>query len=165
MQKDACQYLLGVFSYYRNYTVHDGSKIDESHCIKIMILASDIMDLIDVSTKSITADGGCEELVEIKLFPNVKKIAELLRLLESIPIIDDTVDGLFESLYSNGFTDKQYEAIFDYGLGGYVFEPYASNQDERMSDPYLPEEIGWFELTDLGKSILKEIESKPKEKP
>ncbi len=158
IQEDAQKYLRGVFSYYRNYTVHDGSKIDELHCIKIMILASDLMELIGVSTISITEVGGYEELVEIKLFPSDIKIAELLQFMDGYTIPDETYDGFFEALAWGGFSEEQYISTFDYGLVEYTEEQYSPSEWERKRDPYPTEIIGWFELTDLGKSILREIE-------
>ena len=49
LQIHAEKYFKGVFSYYRNYVAHDGSKIDEKLALRILIIASDLLELIDAS--------------------------------------------------------------------------------------------------------------------
>jgi hypothetical protein len=123
-----------------------------------MILASELIDLIDVSTKSITEVGGYKGLIEIQLFSNKEKIGGILRFMHDYTIIDMTVDGFFEDLYIKGFTDEQYYAVFDFGLMEYVEQPYTFSGLDLEPDLLKPETIGWFKITDLGESILKEIE-------
>ena len=58
LQEQAKLLFKGAFSYYRNYAAHDGSKIDETICIRVMMLASELLDLIAASSVSFAEIGG-----------------------------------------------------------------------------------------------------------
>ena len=62
MHEEAHAYFRGVFSYYRNYLAHDGSNVDRKLAARIMVVASDLLDLIGASTLSFTNVGGVEGL-------------------------------------------------------------------------------------------------------
>lgn len=52
LQEQKKSFFNGTFSYYRNYAAHDGSKIDEVMCIRIMVIASNLLDIINASAIS-----------------------------------------------------------------------------------------------------------------
>jgi len=52
MQLEAEKLFIAAFSYYRNYAVHDGLKIDKVVCLRVMTLARELLDLIGASTMS-----------------------------------------------------------------------------------------------------------------
>jgi len=70
MQKQAKLLFEGAFSYYRNYAAHDGSKIDRIICFRIMILASELLDIIGASAINFKEIGGVKGLIEQKIFDN-----------------------------------------------------------------------------------------------
>lgn len=81
LQPKAEQYFRGVFSYYRNYTAHDGSKIGEKISLRILIIASELLDLIDASELTLADSGGVEGLVRAG-FGSTKRLRELLAVLD-----------------------------------------------------------------------------------
>jgi uncharacterized protein (TIGR02391 family) len=149
LQEQAKSLFKGAFSYYRNYAAHDGSKIDKVICIRIMVLASELLDLIAASSISFTEIGGVEGLIKNGIFAEESQITCLLSLLLSEYCPDDTFDGLFEDLAMKGYTDKQYQSVFDLGL--IVYKEY--NCDGANEFPYI-EKIGRFELTPIGQQVL-----------
>ena len=52
LQEQAKSYFASVFAYYRNYLAHDGSRIDKNSALRILVLASELLDLIDASSLS-----------------------------------------------------------------------------------------------------------------
>jgi hypothetical protein len=63
LQAQAEAFFQGVFSYYRNYTAHDGSRVDKRISLRIMIIASELLDLIDASALSFSDIGGVDGLI------------------------------------------------------------------------------------------------------
>ncbi|MFH1561969.1 MAG: hypothetical protein ABIF11_00925 [Nitrospirota bacterium] len=61
----------------------------------------------------------------------------------------------YEDLAYKGFSDIQIQSVIDTGLVEYITKPYIPSKLDRLSpyDPPPPEELGWFELTKLGKEI------------
>ena len=47
LQKEAKNYFQSVFSYYRNYVAHDGALLDQKIAFRILIIASELLELID----------------------------------------------------------------------------------------------------------------------
>lgn len=149
LQKQANSLFKGVFSYYRNYAAHDGSRINKVICIRIMVLASELLDLIAASPISFTEIGGVDGLIKNGIFAEESQITDLLSLLLSEYCPDNTFDGLFEDLAMKGYTDNQYQSVFDLGL--IVYKEY--NCDDANEFPYI-EKIGRFELTPIGQQVL-----------
>jgi len=160
MQKQVERLFSGAFSYYRNYTAHDGSKIDQSACLRIMILSSELLDLLGASNLSFTDVGGISGLVQTGVFSDKSQLLELLRFLEGKVLPDHVCDGFYEDLAYKGFSDNQVQAVFDIGLVEYVTKPYTPSKLDRLAFNNLPppEELGWFELTKLGKEISTNLE-------
>ena len=156
LQPQAEKYLKGVFSYYRNYTAHDGSKIDEKISLRILIIASELLDLIDASELTLADSGGVEGLVKIGGFGSAKRLGELLALLDEYFMPEQTYDGLYENLAEKGFGQVELELVIQLNLvemHSGEFETPSTHFGERT------EIMEWFELTDLGRETLKSIEA------
>lgn len=148
-QEDALELFKGAFIYYRNYTAHEDDKINNVICIRIMVLASELLDLIGASPISFTEIGGVEGLIKNGIFAEESKITGLLSLLLSEHCPDDCFDGLFEDLAIKGYTDNQFQSVFDLGL-----IVYKEEDCDDVNNPPFFETIGWFELTPLGQKVL-----------
>ena len=141
----------GAFSYYRNYAVHDGTKINKFVSIRVLVIASELLDLIGASPLSFIDIGGVEGLVKEGVFTDAKELFALLRFLDGYTFPEESFDGFYEDLALKGFSDIQLQAVLDTGLVEYVVEPYIPSAFERIND--LPESLGCFHLTPMGKEI------------
>jgi uncharacterized protein (TIGR02391 family) len=160
MQKHAEALFRGAFSYYRNYAAHNGSEINKQTCVRVMILASELLDLVGASTVSFADIGGLSGLIKTGIFPDEESVLEILNTLQDWVLPDDVADGLYEYLMMNGFTDTQVHAVIDVGLIEYISEDYyipIELLDERDT---LPSTLGRFELTELGKKVVVSLEKK-----
>lgn len=144
-QETLRNYFDASFEYYRNYCAHNGSEINNIICVRILIIASELLELIDASVLSITDIGGVDSLIKNKFFDSKKQIADLLDCLTSQTIIDDTFDGMFEEIFHK-FTEKQYNLMFELGLVNYCVENSAIDDNESIEKL----DYGYFQLTDLG---------------
>ena len=156
-QKQAKEYLVGTFSYYRNHAAHDGSNIDRKLCLRILIIASDLLDLIGASSLSFVDIGGVSGLIQSGVFTNKDQIHSLLTFLNYKVLPDHVCDGFYEDLASGGFSESQLQAMFDLGLAEYRTESYSPSEIESIYDPAVPEELGIFELTELGNTVLNDF--------
>ncbi|HHV25233.1 MAG TPA: TIGR02391 family protein [Methanosarcina sp.] len=148
LQEDALELFTGALRYYRNYTAHEDSKIDNISCIRIMVLASELLGLIGASSISFTEVGGVEGLIKHGIFAEESQITDLLSLLLSEACPDDCFDGLFEDWAVRGYTDNQFQSVFD--LGHIVYK----ETDQIINKPTDVETLGWFELTPMGQKVL-----------
>ena len=146
----------GAFSYYRNYAAHDGSKIDEVICIRIMVLASELLDIINASPISFEEIGGVKGLIERGIFNEESQISDLLSFLSSQVFPHEVFDGLFEDLAERGYTDQQYQAIFD--LGRIEYRRKIS-EHSLSGEPADLDGFGCFELTPMGQMVLDQIQN------
>ena len=154
LQKHANKLFEGAFSYYRNYAAHDGSKIDETICIRVMVLASELLDLIGASSISFTEIGEIKGLIDHGFFDDELQIADLLSLLSSQVFPDETFDGMFEDLAERSYSERQYQVVFDLGLVEY----YREMRDHVLSgEPADCDVFGWLELTPDGRKVLAQI--------
>jgi hypothetical protein len=149
-EKYACILFKGAFQYYRNYAAHDGSNINQVICIRIMVLASELLDLIGASSISFTEIGGVKGLIEKGIFAKETQITDLLSFLSS-QVCPGCFDGLFEHLYERGYTDNQFQSVFDLGLIEYKQE---IRDYSFPNEPVDLDTFGWFELTPLGQTVL-----------
>jgi uncharacterized protein (TIGR02391 family) len=148
LQEDALELFTGAFGYYRNYTAHEDCKINNVSCIRIMVLASELLGLIGASSISFTEIGGVKGLIEKGIFAKESQITDLLSFLSSEACPDDCFDGLFEDLALRGYTDNQFQSVFDLGLIVY------KETDQIINKPSDVETLGWFELTLMGQTVL-----------
>jgi uncharacterized protein (TIGR02391 family) len=113
---DACKYFCGVFSYYRNYCAHDGRLINKNICIQILVIASNMLDIIHASSKSYVKVDGINGLIKNKVFYDAKHVIEYLHFLQDYLLIDDAIDGYFEQCAQYGYTNDQFQACVELGL-------------------------------------------------
>jgi len=153
MQTRAEDLFSAAFSYYRNYAAHDGSKIDHRTTLRILILASEMLDLIGVSEVCFADVGGIHGLVKSGVFRDEASVCELLHSLDGYTFPDVVVNGLHEELALKGFSSEHVQTLVKTGLIEYREQPYIPTAEELV-DPILPPDtIGLFELTTLGKEI------------
>jgi uncharacterized protein (TIGR02391 family) len=150
MQRHAEALFKGAFSYYRNYCAHDGTKVDGSICLRVMILASELLDLLGASTVSFADVGGAPGLIKAGIFRDEDSIKALLRMLDGLTLPDDDTDWLVDRLCANGYTYSQVEALLDCGLVEYTSQDYVVEYELLDIRDTLPSTIGWFQLTGLG---------------
>ncbi len=151
--RDAARQLFaGSFAYYRNYTAHEAKEIDEKTCVRVMILASELLDIIGASSRSFLGIGGKEGLLREHIFDNLEQLRSLLLSLHRQTIPDSCWDGFFEWLYEAGYTKLQFESVIDLGL-------------VRLSTDMVPDgdapgllEMDSMQLTPQGRSIVGEGE-------
>lgn len=152
LQKQAKNYFSSVFTYYRNYLAHDGSKVDRNSALRILALASELLDLIDASALSYADLEGIEGLLKSKVFESENQLLGVLKTCDGYAILGHDADGLRETiLEAYGAWDEQLDAVFELDLVRYV-------DTEFETLDYGFEEGGWIELTDLGKQFIEEIE-------
>lgn len=156
LQAEAEVLFRGAFKYYRNYCAHDGSKVDETICIRVLILASELLDLIGASSLSFADVGGLDGLVKAGAFRDEAELIALLEFLDGYTLPDEVSDGFWEAFYARGFQESQLDAVIELRLVQYHVEDYVPSIEEVIHDPFLPSTIGWFQLTDLGKRALAE---------
>lgn len=154
LQKQAENYFKGVFSYYRNYVAHDGSQIDEKIALRILIIASELLELIDSTDLTLTDTGGVDGLVQIGGFVSAEQLGNLLNLLNDYHMPELTYDGLFEDLADIGFGETELESVFELNLVEMHSAKYETPVDS-FSDG--KETVEWFQLTELGKNALASI--------
>jgi uncharacterized protein (TIGR02391 family) len=149
-QEEANNLFKSSFSYYRNYSAHDGRKINKLICIRIMILASELLDMIGASSICYNKTGGVDGLIKMGIFESKRRLVELLIFLSTQTIVDESYDSIFEYMTKNGYTNDQYEKLFDLGLMEYrtktTIEKFIGEIETEI-------EIGWFEITSEGKMI------------
>jgi uncharacterized protein (TIGR02391 family) len=148
LQEQACELFCGAFGYYRNYAAHKGEKIDKKICIRALMLASELLDLIGASNRSYEGIGGILGLIKEGIFKDQQELKLLLESLDGQWIVGGDVGSLGERF---PFNDIQWEAIFELDLVEY------SETIEEGDYPGEQEEIGWFNLTYLGKKVLSEL--------
>jgi len=139
LQDKAQEYFTGVFGYYRNYAAHDGAKIDARIAARILIIASELLELIEASELTLRQVGDIEGLVKIGEFESPARMIKLLKLLDGYHMPESTYDALFEDLLMQGFEDRHVQATIELGL----IEMHSG-----------AETIEWLQLTDLGREVL-----------
>ncbi len=145
----------GVFSHYRNNLAHKDIKLNRIESFRILIIASELLEMLDISRISYLGENKLEGLIKLKIFESKKEFVSLLEFIDGQYIVDYVCDGFFESLYNNGFSDEQYEAVLDYGLVSFDVSKIDHSFDIDEFDN-MHEEIGYFNLTELGKKELEE---------
>lgn len=153
MQRHAETLFKGAFAYYRNYCAHDGDKVDGQTCLRVMVLASELLGLIGASKLSFADVGGIEGLVKAGIFPSKDNIVDLLCSLDGFTLPDDEPDWLDNHLLERGYTFTQVDALIDSGLVEYISQEYIVPVELLDVQDTLPKTVRWFQLTELGKKI------------
>jgi len=157
LQKQAESLFTGAFSYYRNYAAHDGARIDHTACLRILIVASELLELIGASDISFTDIGGIRGLIQTGIFKDEPQIHKLLAFLNDNVLPDHVCDGFYEDLAAGSFSESQLQAVLDLGLVEYTTKPYMHSEFESVYDPTVAEELGIFELTKSGIAVLNDL--------
>ena len=156
LQDEAKHLFKGAFAYYRNYTAHDGSNIDKKTCFRIMILASELLDLIDASSLSFTDIGGIKGLLKHGVFKNADEIRRLLAYLDGTQIIGQDYGGFYEGVYTaTELDEEQVMALFDLDLVRYKEIEFIPDLEQRISGE-VETTVGFISLTETGKQFLEE---------
>jgi len=151
LQSQARKYFEGVFSYYRNYAAHDGSRIDDRIALRILIVASELLELIDASELTLTDHGGVDGLVRIGGFGTAERLGALLNLLDDYWMPESTYDGLYDDLAETGFWEPELEAVFRLNLVEMHSAEYETPEGGFWDSVEI---IEWIKLTDLGRKTL-----------
>ncbi|MCX9080551.1 MAG: hypothetical protein OIN84_21500, partial [Candidatus Methanoperedens sp.] len=155
LQDEAKALFKGAFAYYRNYCAHDGSKIDKRSCLRILVLASELLDLIDASWLSYTDLGGIDGIIEAGIFSGSGELVTLLGKLDGRYAADPDGATFRDWLFDDGFLDEQLDSVIDLGLVRYIERDFIPSPEEyKALYPDIPSTIGGFELTDLGKEVI-----------
>ncbi|MBI1813570.1 MAG: TIGR02391 family protein [Deltaproteobacteria bacterium] len=152
MQAEAERLFAAAFSYYRNYATHEGDNIDEMCALRVMVLATELLELVGASLLSSADIGGAPGLVSEGVFASVTQVAELLKFLDGQPLPDDVCDGFYEDLGTHGFTESQLQSLLDCGLVEYRSVPVDDPTGQTDS-------VGFFHLTALGEEVSDNPES------
>lgn len=151
LQGKAEDYFAGVFSYYRNYVAHDGALVDERIATRILILASELLELIGSSELTLSDSGGVEGVIRILDIESKERLHQLLRLLDGYNMPAETYDGLFEMLAIHGYPDEMLEKVICLGL----IDMRSGNAEVSFGISYPQYETReWFELTDIGNELV-----------
>jgi hypothetical protein len=145
----------GVFSHYRNNLSHQDIKLNKVEAFRILIIASELLDLLDTSSVSYLGNNKLEGLIKMNIFKDKLEFISFLEFIEGQYIVDDICDGFFEDLYMNDFNDDQYHAVMEYGLVSFDISK-IDHSDEPPGFENDNDEIGFFNLTELGKKELAE---------
>jgi HEPN domain-containing protein len=157
LQKEAKEVFKSMSSYYRNYLAHkEGNKVDKIICTRILIIASELLDLINASSISYTEIGGVKGLIKQEIFENESQLSNLLSFLSSQVFPHEAFDGMFEDLIREDYTKTQYEAVFDLGLIEYHSE---IKDHSHPGEPEDWDDFGWIELTPLGRKVITQIKN------
>jgi uncharacterized protein (TIGR02391 family) len=158
LQEDAKHLFNGAFAYYRNYSAHDGSKIDQKTCIRVMLIASELLDLIDASYLSFSDIGGVPGLIKNSVFQNQEDVVWLLEYLSKSTVLDQDYGAFYEELFMEcGLDAHHVQALNDLDLVRYQENTHYPNPEEVQMGIY-ETDIGSFVVTDLGKQFLEAIQ-------
>ncbi len=145
----------GAFKYYRNYTAHQQENITKQISLRVMCIASELLDFLGACYLNLEELGGLEEIKNVLDIQDNQKLKELLCLMDNYWFPEDICDGFFEDLANGGFSDEQYHKLFELDLV-YCEEIPCENPPHDI-DPDPPLYLTYFRLTDIGKQLLKEI--------
>jgi hypothetical protein len=157
-QVHAQKYFDGVFTYYRNYTAHDGRTIDAKVALRVLIIASELLELLDASELTLADSGGVEGLLRIGGFKSPEHLGTLLTLLNDYVMPAGTYDGLYEDLVKSGFEETDIEKLVDLDLIEMHSGEFETPTGHQFSSE--TEAMEWFEVTERGLKALESIEAK-----
>ncbi len=158
LQEHARTLFQGAFAYYRNYAAHEGDAITEHICARVMVLASELLDLVAASSRPFEGLETIDQLVDKGLFESREGFAQFLRFMSGQQILEDTVDGFFEGLYMAGWNDPQMEIVHDLGLIVWGTQDIIPSSPEEALYGDLPAYISHAELTPAGVRALELVE-------
>lgn len=157
LQDKALTLFKGAFGYYRNYAAHDGVKIDKTICFRVMVLASELLDLLDASNRSFEGIGGIDGLIKAGIFNTANQFRDFLVFLDGQQIIEDDVTDYEIELEGRGFNKVQEEAMFDFGFISYTEWESAPDYEAEVFDST---SVGEIKLTKEGCEVLGELKKR-----
>ncbi len=129
----------GAFRYYRNYAAHDGRNITGTGAGRVLILASEMLDMLGASERYIRGREGLERLIASK-FGEPESFVAALRALDGEWFVDDVVDGFFERLAEAGISDDQMSVLVETGLLEIDQSPSRDPEFDTFSSFHLTQE-------------------------
>lgn len=156
--REAAQKLLeSSFKYYRNYAAHDGTEIDRITAIRILVLASELLDLVSASPRSLNNEGGVEGLVRTDMFNSASHLVDALRFYDD-SVWGEAMDDYFEKLADRDLGQEHLKLFLELDLVN--LETRAMENDEICT---------FFTLTPAGQQALAKAEqlaeALPEKKP
>lgn len=157
-QEQAQAYFESVFAYYRNYTAHESTRMDRLVCARILVVASELLELISASSIPFKGMETVDALINSELFKSRTEFYSLFNFLVGQQFWGEVFDAFFEDLANNGFSERQYTTMFDLGLVVYKNQPWVHEDPwgDQCNDHY-----GWIEATPLGELVLAELQKGP----
>lgn len=151
LQDQAKDYFAAVFAYYRNYLAHNSSNVDKNTALRVLVIASELLDLIDASSLNYTDLGGIDGLLSSGIFDSEDQLLGVLETCNGYALLDHDATGLRENLFFRyGILEQQLDAIFELDLVRYIDTDFSISEFEIV-------EGGWLELTEVGKEFLDKI--------
>lgn len=147
LQEKAKFYFSSVFAYYRNYLAHDGSKVDSKSALRILIIASELLDLIDSSALSYADLGGIEGLLKAEVFESDHQLLGVLKTCDNYVLLNHDADGLREIIFEvHGAWDNHLNAVLEFDLVRYIDTEfcnpdYGIDGEEGLSLPSLADNL------------------------
>jgi hypothetical protein len=152
-QKQAQSYFESVFVYYRNYTAHEITPIDNRVCLRVLVIASELLDLISASSIPFKGIETLNALIDAQLFKDRNEFCRLLRFLDGCQFPGEVFDGFFQELADNDFSERQFSSMFELGLIVYKNTDW---QDELSQGEDIKGKYGWIVATPLGELVQQE---------
>jgi uncharacterized protein (TIGR02391 family) len=151
LQDQAKDYFGAVFAYYRNYLAHNSSNVDKNTALRVLVIASELLDLIDASSLNYEDLGGLDGLLNSGIFDTEDQLLGILKTCKGYALLDHDASGLRDNLFSEyGISEQQLDAVFELDLVRYIDTEFSISEYEVV-------EGGWLELTEVGKEFLDEI--------
>lgn len=157
LQEKARILFKGAFGYYRNYAAHDGTKIDRKISFRIMILASELLDLISASNRSFEGIGGIDGIIKAGIFKNAQEFNDFLDFHVRQQFIEEDYSDYEFEFKARGYNEIQQEAMYDFGFLKFREWESAIDEEAGIFDSTL---IGEFELTEEGVKVREELEKR-----
>ncbi len=154
LQEKALALFKGTFGYYRNYAAHDGAKINKTICFRIMILASELLDLVSASSRSFEGIGGIDGIIKAGIFKDAQEFKDFLDFHTRQQVIEEDYSEYEFEFRARGYNEIQQEAMFDFGFLRYNEWQSAIDEEAGIFDSTL---IGEFELTSEGVEVWEEL--------
>lgn len=162
LQKKFKELFKSAFQVYRNYTAHEGIDITKKSSYRIMIIASELLDLIDISYLSFQDVGGIQGLIEHGGFESSERLVQLLEVLNGWYWPDPDASSFLDPLLEQyGFLDYQLWAVEELALVQYEESEFIPTLEDLETEPYIPSVIGSYTLTPLGKQVIDEHNKSP----
>jgi hypothetical protein len=155
LQEKALVLFKGAFGYYRNYAAHDGAKIDKTICFRIMVLASELLDLITASNRSFEGIGGIDGIIKAGIFKDAQEFKEFLDFHTRQQFIEEDYSDYEFEFKARGYNEIQQEAMYDFGFLKFSEWESAIDEEAGIFDSTL---IGEFQLTEEGVKVWEELE-------